>query len=194
MRNIIIIALIGLSLLACADKKIKSEDKEQQNATNKNNAGAVSGAKAQPETPFSVKEIINSYLSIKNALTKDDGKATAEAAKKLFETLETTNADRLDQEKKSIFIDIYESMRENAEHISTNSGNVEHQREHFALLSRDINDLTDSFGTAGLKLYVDFCPMYNKQKGAIWISEKKEIINPYYGSKMSDCGSVKKQL
>lgn len=84
-------------------------------------------------------------------------------------------------------------MRENAEHISTNAGNVEHQREHFALLSRDINDLTDNFGTAGLKLYLDFCPMYNKQNGAIWVSEKKEIVNPYYGSKMSDCGCVKKR-
>ncbi|TYO92371.1 uncharacterized protein DUF3347 [Elizabethkingia miricola] len=193
MRNIIITALIGLSLSACADKKIKSEDKERQNIINKNNSEDVTGAE-EPETPFSVKEIISSYLFIKNALTKDDGEATAEAAKKLFETLETTNADTLDKEKKSIFIDIYESIRENAEHISTNAGNVEHQREHFALLSRDINDLTDNFGTAGLKLYLDFCPMYNKQKGAVWVSEKKEIINPYYGPKMSDCGSVKKEL
>ena len=54
------------------------------------------------------------------------------------------------------FIDIYESMRENAEHISANAGNVEHQREHFALLSKDINDLTDSFGTAGLKALSGF--------------------------------------
>ncbi|MDX8572278.1 DUF3347 domain-containing protein [Elizabethkingia sp. HX QKY] len=188
MRNIIITALIGLSLLACADKKIKSENNLSQSTKDKTET------KEETKNSFSAKEIINSYLSIKNALTKDDGKATAEAAKKLFETLEATKADALDKEKKSIFIDIYESMRENAEHISANAGNVEHQREHFALLSRDINDLTDNFGTAGLKLYLDFCPMYNKQKGAIWISEKKEIINPYYGSKMSDCGSVKKQL
>ncbi|HCZ8396027.1 MULTISPECIES: DUF3347 domain-containing protein [Elizabethkingia] len=188
MRNIIITAFIGLSLLACADKKTKLENKLLQSTVDNVQT------KKQTQTPFSVKEIISSYLSIKNALTKDDGEASAEAAKRLFETLENTNKDTLDQEKKSIFIDIYESMRENADHISTNAGNVEHQREHFALLSRDINDLTDSFGTADLKLYLDFCPMYNKQKGAVWISEKKEIINPYYGPKMSDCGSVKKEL
>ncbi|AIL45578.1 DUF3347 domain-containing protein [Elizabethkingia anophelis] len=188
MKNLIITALTGLSLLACADKKTKPESNLPQSTKDKTET------KKETKNLFSVKEIINSYLSIKNALTKDDGKAAAEASKKLFETLETINADTLDKEKKSIFIDIYESMRENAEHISTNAGNVEHQREHFALLSRDINDLTDNFGTAGLKLYLDFCPMYNKQNGAIWVSEKKEIVNPYYGSKMSDCGSVKKAL
>ncbi len=185
MRNIIITTLMGLSLLACADKKTKTENKAPQISKE---------IKKQAKASFSVKDIINNYLAIKNALTKDDGKITAEAAKKLFETLENTSTDGLDQEKKSVFMDIYESIRENAEHISTNAGNVEHQREHFALLSRDINDLTDSFGTAGLKLYVDFCPLYNNQKGALWISEKKEIINPYYGAKMSDCGSVKKEL
>ncbi|MCL1668571.1 DUF3347 domain-containing protein [Elizabethkingia ursingii] len=185
MRNIIIITLMGLSLLACADKKTKTENKMPQ---------TFKETKEQAKASFSVKEIINNYLDIKNALTKDDGKATAEAAKKLFETLENTSTDALDQEKKSVFIDIYESIRENAEHINTNAGNVEHQREHFALLSRDINDLTDSFGTGGIKLYQDFCPMYNNGKGAIWLSEKKEIINPYYGAKMSDCGSIKKEL
>ncbi|PUB34365.1 uncharacterized protein DUF3347 [Elizabethkingia sp. YR214] len=180
MRNIIITILMGLSLIACADKKTKTENKTLQTSKETN---------IQARASFSVKEIINDYLDIKNALTKDDGKATAEAAKKLFETL-----DALDQEQKAVFMDIYESLHENAEHISTNAGNVEHQREHFSLLSRDINDLIDSFGTGGIKLYQDFCPNYNKGEGAIWLSEKKEIINPYYGAKMPDCGSIKKEL
>jgi len=30
-------------------------------------------------------------------------------------------------------------------------------------------------------------------KGAIWISETKEIKNPYYGKKMLSCGSMKEQ-
>ena len=42
------------------------------------------------------------------------------------------------------------------------------------------------------KLYQDFCPMANDGKGAIWISEVKEIKNPYYGAEMLSCGSLKK--
>ena len=86
-----------------------------------------------------------------------------------------------------------DDAREHAEHIGSNAGKLEHQREHFATLSKDVNDLITAFG-AGQKLYQDFCPMYNDRKGAIWISETKEITNPYYGSKMLTCGSVKKEL
>jgi hypothetical protein len=42
------------------------------------------------------------------------------------------------------------------------------------------------------KLYQDYCPMADDGKGAIWISEIKEIKNPYQGSKMLTCGSIKK--
>jgi hypothetical protein len=59
------------------------------------------------------------------------------------------------------------------------------------LLSKDVNDLIKVFGT-NKKLYQDYCPMADDGKIAIWISEIKEIKNPYKGSKMLTCGSVKK--
>jgi hypothetical protein len=31
-------------------------------------------------------------------------------------------------------------------------------------------------------------------KKASWLSDSKEIKNPYYGEKMNDCGSVKATL
>jgi hypothetical protein len=89
-------------------------------------------------------------------------------------------------------LEILESIKENAEHIRDNSGKLDHQREHFALISKDIIDLIEQAGTSK-KLYQDFCPMYDDNKGASWISEIKEIKNPFYGSKMSTCGSVKKE-
>jgi hypothetical protein len=36
--------------------------------------------------------------------------------------------------------------------------------------------------------------MYDNGKGGTWISETKEIVNPYEGTKMLNCGSVKKVL
>lgn len=90
------------------------------------------------------------------------------------------------------YMDIAEETKENAEHIGANADKLDHQREHFALLSKDISDLIKAFGTSQ-KLYQDFCPMYDDGKGAIWISEFKEIKNPYFGSKVLTCGSVKKE-
>ena len=62
------------------------------------------------------------------------------------------------------------------------------------MLSKDIADLIKTFGTGGQTLYKDFCPMASDGKGAIWISEVKEIKNPYLGSKMPECGSVKETI
>ena len=43
-------------------------------------------------------------------------------------------------------------------------------------------------------LYYQHCPMYNKGKGAYWLSMEKAIRNPYYGETMLTCGSVKESI
>lgn len=144
-------------------------------------------------TKFSIDKIVTDYLALKNALTKDDSKATAKAGKTLYATLNAVKTNTIDAKQKKNYLDIAESAKENAEHIGDNAGKIDHQREHFVLLSKDINDLIKLFGTKQ-KLYQDYCPMADDGKGAIWISEVKDIKNPYYGSKMLTCGSIKKTL
>ena len=87
--------------------------------------------------------------------------------------------------------DIIEDATEHAEHIEKSP--IDHQREHFDVLSKDMIDLIAITGTEE-KLYQDFCPMYNNNKGAQWLSATKEIKNPYYGAKMMSCGSVQKEI
>ena len=145
------------------------------------------------QTTFYINEIISDYLKLKNALTKDDTKGAANAGKTLYATFNKVNTNTIDPKLKTEYIDIADDAKEHTEHIGDNVGKIDHQREHFAMLSKDVNDLIKIFG-AKQKLYQDFCPMYNDGKGAIWISESKEIKNPYYGSKMLTCGSMKKQL
>jgi hypothetical protein len=55
--------------------------------------------------------------------------------------------------------------------------------------SADVYDLVKAFG-AGRPLYHDHCPMYNDNQGAMWLSETREIKNPYYGAEMPACGTV----
>jgi Protein of unknown function (DUF3347)/Heavy metal binding domain len=145
------------------------------------------------KSPFSIKEIVTNYLKIKNALTKDDAKTAATAGNTLFKVMASTNTNALTPSQKKEFLDIADDAKEHAEHIGKNAGKIDHQREHFAALSKDINDLIKMFGT-DQKLYQDYCPMYNDGKGALWISETKEIKNPFYGSQMLTCGSLKKTL
>jgi hypothetical protein len=146
---------------------------------------------ATPQSSFSINEIVNNYLKLKNALVKDDSKGAANASKTLYTTLNSLNSNSLDAKLKTEYVDIADDAKEHAEHIGSNPGKIEHQREHFAMLSKDINDLIKTFGTTQ-KLYQDYCPMYDEGKSGYWISETKEIKNPYYGAQMLTCGSVKK--
>ena len=145
------------------------------------------------QTTFSTSEIISGYLKLKNALTKDDTKGAANAGKALYATFNKVNTNAIDPKLKTEYIDISDDAKEHAEHIGDNGGKIEHQREHFVTLSKDMDDLIQLFGT-NQKLYLDFCPMADNNKGAVWISEAKAIKNPYYGGKMLTCGSVKKEF
>ncbi|NHM02517.1 DUF3347 domain-containing protein [Flavobacterium difficile] len=142
-------------------------------------------------TSFSINEIVTNYLKIKNALTKDDSNGASNAGKVLFKTLNVTSTNDLTSNQKKDYLKIVTEAKQNTEHIKNNSGKIEHQRERFELLSKNINDLIKMFGTKQ-KLYQDYCPMYNDGKGGVWISETKEIKNPYYGSEMLSCGTIKK--
>lgn len=145
------------------------------------------------QATFSISEIVSNYLTLKNALTKDDTKGAANAGTALYAIFNSVNPNSIDAKLKAEYLDIADDAKEHAEHIGANGGNIEHQREHFAMLSKDMNDLIKTFKSEQ-KLYQDFCPMYDGGKGAIWISETKEIKNPYLGAKMPTCGSVKKEL
>ncbi|MFV5698344.1 DUF3347 domain-containing protein [Flavobacterium sp. ZT3R17] len=142
---------------------------------------------------FAIDGIVSSYLKLKNALIKDDSKTAANASKSIVVTLNEASTNPLDANLKKKYNDIAADAKEHAEHIGNSAGKIDHQREHFAILSKDVNDLIKTFGTKQ-KLYQDYCPMYDEGKSGYWISETKEIRNPYYGSEMLSCGRIEKTI
>ena len=179
-------AVIAISLVAC-NGSTTTKEKKGTDTTN-------SAAMAAPVTGgSSVKDIVEHYLHIKNALTKDDGKEAANGGKALEEVFVKFDQSSFTSEQKKTFTDIQADAKEHAEHIGKNAEKIAHQREHFALLSKDVYDLVKALGT-GQVLYNDFCPMYNNNKGATWLSETKDIKNPYLGKAMPTCGTVKETI
>lgn len=201
MKNLIIgVAITAATLTACnnADNKkavIKQTDtpaaKISQATPDTVSASTIAGTTA---STIPAKEILAGYIQMKNALAKDNGKDAAAAGTSMVATLAKVDMKSLSDVQMKSYMDIADDMKEHAEHIAANAGTIAHQREHFIMLSKDIADLVKSFGNGGQTLYKDFCPMANEGKGAIWISEVKEIKNPYLGSKMPDCGSVKETI
>ena len=214
MKNIFIITLAAVALLtvSCNQSSNKNSDKQANDSTTvtgtqnlssttqRDSASANAASDQVGKTDvkeqasdFSIAPIVKDYLTLKNALAADNDKAAANAGKKLFSTLKNVDMKTIPASKHKQYMEIAENATENAEHIGDNAGKIDHQREHLASLSKDISDLITLFGITQ-KLYQDYCPMYNDGKGAVWISEVKAIKNPYYGSDMLTCGSVKMEL
>ena len=154
---------------------------------------ATSTETAVQPTTSPVKEIVSGYLQLKNALASDNGNDAATAGNTMVTAFEKLDKSALPAEKKKTYDDIEDDAKEHAEHIGKNGSNIKHQREHFDMLSKDMYELVKTFG-AGQQLYYDHCPMYNNNKGADWISERKEISNPYLGKEMPTCGTIKEEI
>lgn len=133
--------------------------------------------------------ILGDYFSLKDALVGDDSKKAAIAGSKLAISLKAFSASKYSAADKKELADIVDDATEHAEHISKSP--IDHQREHFKTLSKDISDLVAITGTK-IKLYEQFCPMY--QKGSTWLSKSNEVRNPFYGSKMLTCGKVQRTI
>jgi hypothetical protein len=183
-------AATAILLASCNNNPGTSETKNE--ATNATHSVAKQETLVNGENS-SIQGIISGYLAIKNALVNDNSKEAAAAGKNLESAVTQLDKNALSAEQKKAYNAVADDIKENAEHIGDNAGKLDHQREHFEMLSQDVYDLVKAFGTQET-LYKANCPMYNNGKGANWISETKEIKNPYMGKEMPNCGEVKEEL
>lgn len=194
MKTTIISCVLAITALSACNTE--NSNKTQTTDTVKPaavNAVAPPSAGTDVTASSSIKGIVDGYLNLKNALAADNAKDAATAGSEIMTAMAKIDQSAMTAEQKKKYADLADDIKEHAEHISTNAGKIAHQREHFEMLSTDIYDLVKAFG-GGRTLYKDFCPMYNDKKGAFWVSETKDIKNPYLGKEMATCGSVKEEI
>ena len=191
MKSIIMKFLV---IAAFAVTSCNNESKSPGATTvSKKDTATNAAAPVQETNNKGVNELVSAYLQVKNALTEDNGRGAASSAGEMITAISRMEISALSPESKKIYDEVIGDIKEHAEHIGANGGNIEHQREHFELLSQDMIDLVKTSGS-NQTLYREFCPMYNNNKGGTWLSEIKEIKNPYLGKKMPDCGEVKEEI
>jgi hypothetical protein len=152
-----------------------------------------------------VDSVINSYLSIKDALVNDDAVNAKAATTKFINFLSTFPIEELKKDTTSI----YETAKMNIEDMKSNAVSLNNQTD-ITEMRRDFNMVTTmmypSFFKAinyeGQKLYYTNCPMaFGENEEANWISNSREIVNPYLGkvhpkykATMLGCGEVKDSI
>lgn len=131
------------------------------------------------------KTVLNAYLKMKDAFVASDAQQITTFAKEALNALNSMKFDELGNMENAHIKKSIEMLRTIAE-----NDNLENQRAHFVLLNENIVPIALNVQALGTELYVQKCPMANKNKGAVWLSTEKDIQNPYYGEQMLSCGSI----
>ena len=128
------------------------------------------------------------YLDVKNSLANDDAANAANAAAKLLGTIKHFDKSFFPAAQKKEYDKQGDAIKEQSQLIAGNN-DIEIQRAAFNELSNQLYGLVKTFGSEQM-LYYDNCPMAFNKKGAIWLSETKDIHNPYLGIRMTTCGKI----
>ncbi|WP_115619005.1 DUF3347 domain-containing protein [Chryseobacterium indoltheticum] len=143
---------------------------------------ALLSANAQTKTNPQLSKLYKNYISVKSALASDDFKKTSIAAGEFLKTTSLLNAKSLDAKKLN-------ALKSDAKIISS-AKNIDAQRKPFYRLSEVMIAVATENKISEKTIFVQYCPM---AEGS-WLSNEKQIINPYYGSSMLKCGSVKSEI
>lgn len=142
-------------------------------------------------------ELLNSavtnYVELKNALVNNNSLQAAKEASEFWTYLNEENASSLDAVARQKWVVQKVEMMSLLEKISEET-DVMDQRELFAILSNRMEALIQYFGPLEQTLYKQYCSEALAGKGASWLNEKREILNPYGETDSSNCGEIVKVI
>ncbi|MBL4663973.1 MAG: DUF3347 domain-containing protein [Flavobacteriaceae bacterium] len=125
-----------------------------------------------------VASVYQSYIDLKTALVNTDTATTATEASNLMTAFANMGVD--------------EDLLETTQSISE-STDVEVQRKAFVLVTAAVEKMLEGAIDSGV-IYKQYCPMAFDFEGAFWLSNSKQISNPYFGDKMLRCGKVDSEI
>jgi len=182
MKNLLYIGLVGLlALTACSNKENDAKALADNAATDAAKLyGGLSVITASGgETGLSVGEAqafyIN-YMQLRGYLVESDGRNAQAAAEYMSEDLRGI---------KGMYA---EDILANINAVKATQ-DLDEQRVAFEKLSTTLYEVVKAVQVIDTPIYVQHCPMAFDNKGATWLSDKKDIYNPYFGDAMLKCGA-----
>lgn len=143
----------------------------------------------------SFENILNNYYALRDALVASD---TAAANKSAASLIAASDGLKLDELKAADTANlVIPTAQTYTSGISSESkglqgeSDIEAKRKSFQMISGNLFDLARTVRYTKEKIYLLNCPMAFDNAGADWLSSSTDIKNPYFGSKMLTCGSVK---
>lgn len=176
MRNSLIVLSLIVLLAACgANDKPAAESNQPKT---EQIASAVDTG---------LNSILTAYFALKDDLVESNSANAQNAAKTLTAKIDAMS------DKAAGMVESMATAKELAGKIAAES-DLAKQREMFLPLSETMINVAKTAGSSGNALYVQHCPMAFNNTGGDWLSNSKEIMNPYFGDRMLHCGAVTETL
>lgn len=181
MKFYLLLSVVCLStvLFSCKNDTKKAEPEVITIETTPEKKLHLSSKTEAEFNDLKVAAIYNSYIELKTALVNTNPELSALASTKLL--LAYAEAEMMD-----------EGTLAAIESIKTET-DVEAQRKAFVVVTNSVETMLEGALKSGT-VYKQFCPMAFGNTGAYWLSNSKEIQNPYFGDKMLKCGRVASEI
>lgn len=153
-------------------------------------AGLMAGnvwAHSDAFKPEFVQTLVAPYISVHACLAKDDLDGAKAGAAEFVKAMGNAPEEADAKEEAASLVSPARLVAE--------AEDIDAARTAFLDLSSQVTTLIKHVGISGDdKLYKAYCPMAFGGKGGAWVQPDKSIANPYYGSQMFRCGSIKEQI
>jgi hypothetical protein len=167
-----------------------SESKDEHDGHTHNSTTKTDNLTTQHKSELS--PVFDAYFELKDALISSNGATANATSATLSQALQRVNMSKLDKEVHIVWMKKMADLNADAKKMSATKDIVK-LRSLFSTLSANMYDMM-KIEKAESPIYFQHCPMYNNGKGADWLSKESEILNPYYGSQMLNCGSLKETI
>jgi Cu(I)/Ag(I) efflux system membrane fusion protein len=186
---LILVIVVGAAYFLFFKKGEKrDEGPKQQPLTLDDNTGAFNQ---------SYNTLLTAYDGLKDALVASDTTKASAAARELRVAADSLKVSEIHGDSTGAIKEtakVYASTISSSAHALSLEANITAKRKEFEMIADALYNLTRTVRYDGQKLYWQFCPMAFNNKGAYWISNEREIRNPYFGNEMLECGSVEDSL
>jgi hypothetical protein len=195
MKNLILVAALGL-FMAC-DNKTETTHHDHQDDWSGHMTEEHTTTHTSEHADFTLSKhaeveqvnvLYKEYLMLKNALVENNKEASDQAVESMQSTLEDENFRNMEGEAASLVAQIEQGLNR------MEDASVEAKRNEFNNVSMSLFTLLKAADHGVSSAYLQHCSMAFNNQGAFWISDDKEIRNPYYGDKMLKCGAVKESI
>jgi Cu(I)/Ag(I) efflux system membrane fusion protein len=193
---LLLLTFLAFLFVQCGGSKQETEGDEQvEHASGSEAAAAATGPQFEVDQTFreQLSRTLQGYLKVKDAFVASDAAAVKAEAAGLKAMLKSMDAKMLTGPALNDWSN-YANNLDMALAEITGSDDIEVQRTAFSQLSDNLYKSIKAYGLGGMTAYYEFCPMAFNDQGAYWLSDSKEIRNPYFGDKMLKCGRVTEEL